>query len=414
MNILVVHEVDWAAKVVMEIHEIPELLARRGHRVVFIDYEESYRRGGRFDLVRLATKVRAHAHRLHPDGDVEVRTPGLVKLPGLDRGSSVFTQYLEIRRTIAREGIDVVLLYAMPTSGLSTLVAARRAGVPVVFRAIDVLHKLRPQPVAAGIWAAERLGMPHVDRVVALTPRLAEYAVSMGTPRIRVSVLRPGMAPEFSPAPKDPELLRRWEIADDDRVAMFLGTMYEFSGIDYVIEHFAAVAGRVPRAKLLLVGGANELERFQAAAAASGVPERIVFTGMQPIQALPGLINLGDIAFNSFRRTSLTDTVFPEKIPRYLACGKPVLATPLSAARELLHGEQNGVVFRDIGPGFMQSMAELLCDDERRLTLGAAARRFVSQNYDWDKTIDRLESVFREVAQEASARVTGSSCVRTS
>jgi glycosyltransferase involved in cell wall biosynthesis len=403
VNILVVHEVDWSAKVVMEVHEIPELLARRGHRVVFIDYEESYRRDGRFDLIRMATKVRAHAHRLYADGAIEVRTPGLIKLPGLDRGSSVITQYLEIRRTIAQEGIDVVFLYAMPTSGLSTLFAARRVGVPVVFRAIDVLHKLRPRPLAGCIWVAERLGMPRVDHVVALTPRLAEYAVRMGTSRGRVSVLRPGMAPEFRPAPKDPELLGRWGIAPDDKVAMFLGTMYEFSGLDYVIQHFAEVVNAVPGAKLLLVGGANEIELFEAAAAESRVADRIVFTGMQPIHALPGFINLGDIAFNSFRRTTLTDTVFPEKIPRYLACGKPVLATPLSAAREFLEGEQNGVVFRDLGPGYMRTMAELLADEERRLALGAAARRFVERNYDWDTTIDQLESVFQRVIQEPQA-----------
>ncbi len=182
MNILVVHEVDWAAKVVMEIHEIPELLAQRGHTVVFVDYEESYERKGRLDLARWSTKVRPDAHRLHDDAKVEVRTPGLVMVPGFDRLSSVATQYLEIERTIRLRKIDVVLLYAMPTSGLSAIAGARKHGVPVVFRAIDVLHKLRRQPVASGIWAAEKLGMPHVDWVLALTPDLGTYSGAHGRP----------------------------------------------------------------------------------------------------------------------------------------------------------------------------------------------------------------------------------------
>src|SRR5450756_161320 len=62
VNILVVHEVEWSSKVVYEVHEIPELLARRGHRVVFIDYEESYKRAGCFDVARVRTKVRPRAH----------------------------------------------------------------------------------------------------------------------------------------------------------------------------------------------------------------------------------------------------------------------------------------------------------------------------------------------------------------
>jgi glycosyltransferase involved in cell wall biosynthesis len=401
VNILVVHEVDWAAKVVMEIHEIPELLARRGHTVVFVDYEESYRRAGRLDLVRVATTVRSDVRRHYEDARLEVRTPGLIKLPGLDRLSSIATQYVEIERTIRRRHIDVVLLYSMPTSGLSTIVAAHKHRVPVIFRAIDVLHKLRPQPIASAIWAAERLGMPRVDWVLALTPDLGDYAVQMGTPPTRVSVLRQGMAPEFRPRAKDPALLAAWGLASDDRVAMFLGTMYEFSGIDYVIDHFHEVVERVPNAKLLLVGGANDLERFRALAALSPVADRIIFTGMQPIMLLPGLINAADLAFNSFRRSRLTDTVSPEKLPRYMACGKPVLATPLAAVREFLVGESNGVVFRELGPDFMDAMATLLGDSGELARLGSAARQFVEANYDWDRTIDEVEAVMGRLVAES-------------
>ncbi len=405
MNILVVHEVDWAAKVVMEIHEIPELLAQRGHTVVFVDYEESYQRKGRLDLARWSTSVKPDAHRLYEDAKVEVRTPGLVMVPGLDRLSSVATQYLEIERTIRSRKIDVVLLYAMPTSGLSAIVAARKHRVPVVFRAIDVLHKLRRQPVASGIWAAEKLGMPRVDWVLALTPDLGAYAVRMGAPAGRVSVLRQGMAQQFHPQPKDPALLAAWGLSPDDRIAMFLGTMYDFSGLDHVISHFHEVVAGVPHARLLLVGGANDLERFRSLAAASPAAAHIVFTGMQPIQALPGLINASDLAFNSFRRTSLTDTVFPEKIPRYMACGKAVLATPLSAVRRLLEGERNGVVFRDLGPDFMAAMTELLGDAQATARLGSAARAFVEANYDWRRTIDELEAVLARVTAESRERV---------
>lgn len=408
MNILVVHEVDWAAKVVMEVHEIPELLARRGHTVVFVDYEESYRRANCLDVVRTATKVRSDAHRLYEDARVEVRTPGLVMLPGLDRLSSIGMQYVEIERTIRRRRIDVVLLYSMPTSGLSTIVAARKHRVPVVFRAIDVLHKLRPQPIASGIWAAERLGMPHVDWVLALTPDLGDYAIRMGTPGNRISVLRPGMAPEFRPQAKDPALLAAWGLAPDDRIAMFLGTMYDFSGLDYVISHFHHIVDDVPKAKLLLVGGANELERFRALASVSPAADRIVFTGMQPIRLLPGFINAADLTFNSFRRSHLTDTVFPEKLPRYMACGKPVLATPLAAARKFLEGEHNGVVFRDLGPDFMSEMATLLGDAGAIARLGSAARSFVEANYDWDRTIDEVQAVMARLVAESHGHMASS------
>ena len=38
MKILVLHEIDYLEKVIYEIHEFPELLARAGHEVTFFHF----------------------------------------------------------------------------------------------------------------------------------------------------------------------------------------------------------------------------------------------------------------------------------------------------------------------------------------------------------------------------------------
>jgi hypothetical protein len=43
MKILFVHEVDYQEKVIFEMHEIPEMLANRGHDVSFVDFPEHER-----------------------------------------------------------------------------------------------------------------------------------------------------------------------------------------------------------------------------------------------------------------------------------------------------------------------------------------------------------------------------------
>ena len=129
--------------------------------------------------------------------------------------------------------------------------------------------------------------------------------------------------------------------------------------------------------------------------------DRIALTGVQPCRLLPGSVNAADLAFNSFRRSKLTDTVFPEKLPRYVACGRPVLATPLPPARESLEGERNGVVFRELGPDFIYALAAILGDPQLCAQLGSAARTFVEANYEWNKTIDVLEDVLALVVDEA-------------
>ena len=44
MKILVLHEIDYLEKVIYEIHEFPELLARAGHEVTFFHFQEGANR----------------------------------------------------------------------------------------------------------------------------------------------------------------------------------------------------------------------------------------------------------------------------------------------------------------------------------------------------------------------------------
>ena len=56
MNVLFIHEVDWLAKVVFDIHTLAESLSLRGHRIYAIDYENTWRRASLLDLGNLKTK----------------------------------------------------------------------------------------------------------------------------------------------------------------------------------------------------------------------------------------------------------------------------------------------------------------------------------------------------------------------
>ena len=404
MNVLVIHEIDYLKKVVYEVHDIPELLAARGHQVTFVDYEEQWERAHGFDLARLSTHVVPGAHRAFDRPAVELRRPGLIKVKPLDRVSSLFSQYFEIRSLLASRKFDVLFLYALPTSGLSAIWLAKRAGVPVVFRSIEVLHKLRRAPASWGIWLAERIGYPRVDRIVALTPHVRDYVCAMGAKPDKVDVLLPGIDDSrFHPAPKDAELMERCGLGPDHRVAMFLGTMYPFAGLDYLIANFRRVLEAVPQARLLLVGGGGVLEDLKRLARESGVEKEVIFTGFASYDVLPRYIHCGDVTINPFRDELITRNIFPGKVPQYLACGKPLLATPLQGVRGVLAGEGQGVVYRELGPAYLDELAALLKDPARCERLGQLAFQYVQQNHRWDRVIDRLEEIFRQVQPKASA-----------
>jgi glycosyltransferase involved in cell wall biosynthesis len=84
-------------------------------------------------------------------------------------------------------------------------------------------------------------------------------------------------------------------LADDDFVVLFVGTLFDFSGLDLYLEQFQKVIEKVPNVKLLIVGGGALLERLKKRAKELSICKNVVFTGFQPFRLMPQYINLADV-----------------------------------------------------------------------------------------------------------------------
>jgi len=86
------------------------------------------------------------------------------------------------------------------------------------------------------------------------------------------------------------------------------------------------------------------------------------------------------------------------KLVQYMACGLPVVASPVGVNRELVRDGQNGYLAAD-GAAWLRALRELLDDPARRARLGAAGRALVEQDYCVQRTAPRLAGWLREAAQ---------------
>jgi hypothetical protein len=102
VNILFIHEVDWLKKLVFEIHNLAEILSVHNHNVYAIDYDDTWQKNGFFDLGSLKTKEFDGVSRAVPSSSVSLRHSGFIKIPGLSRLSSSFTQYAELQEIVGR------------------------------------------------------------------------------------------------------------------------------------------------------------------------------------------------------------------------------------------------------------------------------------------------------------------------
>ncbi len=402
MKILFVHEVDWLKKVVFEIHSLSESLSLSGHQVYAIDYESMWDRNNPFDFGGLATREFENVARAYPGASVCLRSPGLIKIPGLSRLSAVFTQYYEIWKTIKEKGIDVIVLYGVATNGLQTIYLARKFNVPVVFRSIDILSQLVPYPPLRPITRfLEKKVYSMVDAILALTPKLSRYVIDLGAEQAKVQLLLPGVdTTMFRPGLELTDIRQKWNLDEKDQIIVFIGTLFEFSGLDAFIRQFPEVVKQIQEAKLLIVGDGPQRRKLEGIITGLGLQERVIITGFQPYQTMPKYINLATICINPFIYTKATKDIIPTKVLQYLACGKAVIATSLPGMRDVLPSEGCGVAYTNEMDGVLNEVLLLLKSTERRQQLEYAGLNYVRQEHDHKVITHKLEAELEKIIKE--------------
>jgi glycosyltransferase involved in cell wall biosynthesis len=403
VNILFIHEVNWWKKVVYEIHELPELLSQRGHDVTLIDFPEGVDRTGWRRVLDLKTDTKSRAHRAYDKGSVEIRTPGRVAKPPADRLLSSLTFVPLLIRTIRAKRPDVIVLYGVPTNGWQTVLIAKRFGIPVVFRALDVSHELRRTVFAKLIKRAEEFIYRNADLISANNPALADYCISHGAKKERVAVHFPGMdVNSLTPKPRDMALATSLGIESSDRVVMFMGTLYRFAGLDTFLTLMAPQLLRSPSTKVLLLGGGEHLEILAKLARKLNIERQVLLSGFVDYSELARYMTISDVAINTFPSSLVTDCALPSKVLQYMCCVIPTVATPVKGLLGLVP-EGEGVVYRPLDKSFVDAIETLLEDDHTRDKMAKAARRFAEKEFDWETNITRFEAAFNKLAQPGSS-----------
>ena len=402
MNILFVHEVDWLKKVVFEIHNLAELLSLRGHQVYAIDYPDTWTRDNILDLGSLRTQETSGVSRALQGASVYLRRPGYLKLPVLSRLSAGFTHYREIERTIKEKKIDVIILYSVPTNGLQTIRLAGKFNIPVIFRSIDILHKLVHYPaLRQATKIIEKMTYSRVDAILAITPHHAQYVINMGASESRVDLLLlPIDRDIFHPSTDCSAIQQKWGLNKEVPVIVFVGTLFEFSGLDGFIQEFPGILQQIPNARLLIVGDGPQRSTLEKIIAELGLQKYVTITGFQPYQTMPQYMNLATICINPFVVTERTEDVFPGKIIQYIACGKVTIATPSLGITTLIPDKTNGIIYASDARTMAQEAISLLKSPEYRQQLEHAGLDYIKQNHDQISIGHKLETYLEKFVKE--------------
>jgi glycosyltransferase involved in cell wall biosynthesis len=151
----------------------------------------------------------------------------------------------------------------------------------------------------------------------------------------------------------------------------------------------------LPGWTLLIAGEGPERQALLAHAAACGVAERVHLLGPVPHAALAPLFSAADISVLSSAREGWANVLLES-----MACGTPVVASPIPGNPEVVQSRAAGVIAAGRNPQAIAAAMRTLADDPP----GRAATRAYAEAFGWEETSAGQLAAFERVI--AGARLT--------
>jgi glycosyltransferase involved in cell wall biosynthesis len=193
----------------------------------------------------------------------------------------------------------------------------------------------------------------------------------------------------FRPYPRD-EARRALDLPQDRPVAVFLGVLNRYQGIDLLLEVVKILHERGTAPHFLVMGFPEA--RYREQASALGLGNLITFTGRVDYGKAPLYLCAGDIAVSP--KISLTEA--NGKLFNYMACGLPTVVFDNPVNREIMG--DTGVYARPGDPAdFALRIEELLADSTRRLELAGRVREKAEREHSWRARGQELAAVYRKL-----------------
>jgi len=176
----------------------------------------------------------------------------------------------------------------------------------------------------------------------------------------------------------------------------FTKALKEIYGPDTLLHAIAIVRNYIPNLEVNLAGE-GEMK--------SDLEKIIKDSNLESIVNLVGFINNSDI-YEFIRKHHLL--VMPSRQESFgvsaleaSAVGRPVIATNVGGITEVVIDNKTGIIVKSNDIKELADAIIKLCSEPSRMVeMGQAGHEFVKNNYDWDNSLNRMISIYREILNE--------------
>jgi glycosyltransferase involved in cell wall biosynthesis len=327
--------------------------------------------------VKLVCPPEARIHAQAPDWGVPV-----VPLP-IDkkrpRGLRALTAWLRANRS------DIVNTHSSTDSWLAAL-ALTVLGRPA--RMVRTRHISAPVPHGPlSRWLYMRAAARVVTTGEALKRQLVEQN---GFSESRIESVPTGIdAGRFRPGERKASRAR-FGLPQDRVLVGIVATLRSWKGHAFLLEAMTHLPAHI---ELVIVGDGPQREALEQKIAKLGLRGRVRMQGEQA-DVLPWLRALDIFALPSFANEGV-----PQALVQAMLVELPCVTTPVGGIPEIAEHERTALLVAPRDPVALAAAIERLAGDEGlRRELGEAARKHCVEGYSYERMLDRMEAIYRNVS----------------
>ena len=247
--------------------------------------------------------------------------------------------------------------------------------------------------------------MPYIlntaDWLITPSEELKEKSIEGGFDADKITFIPNGVNVElFTPGDRDPELMSKYGLADDDDVIVVPRRLDPKNGVDILVRALAIAIETRPKLKLVLVGDGEQRPLLEELIEQLDLSEHVIFCGSQPRSLMPAHLRLASCSALPSRAEAVSLAGLEA-----MSCCLPVLGSNVGGIPEFVKEDETGFLFT-------KEDHRMLADkivhffglpDSEKERLSTNARAFVSANFSWKsaakQTIDVYKDVVRRMAK---------------
>ncbi len=338
--------------------------------------------------------------RLAPVGSGQLKKWGLLisSLPALAR---LHDQY------------DLIFVSGYRIIGLTAVLVGKLFGKPVVLKA-DSQGEMSGEFFDSGLrkFGASLSSLPFrlflgfrniivrkADAFSAISTEIASEWTSNGVPLHKIHLIPNGVdTTRFTPANAEQKTLLREKLILSPAaiIAIYTGRLVSYKGLPLLLKVWDEIRCKHENAILLLAGtGGLDIHNCEAQlhdyVTSASLEKNVRFLGA--VENIPEYLQAADL----FVFPTENDA-FPSSLIEAMACGLPVVTTPVGAIKAIVMHQESGLI---VQPGNHQQLYEalitIISDKTLASSLGSAGRRIVEELYSAKNTIGKYLSLFESI-----------------